>query len=169
MWPTIPGFTSPTINVLIGAGIAMFSSAFLNWNQRRVDRDRFRRSLVHEVDYLGDALERALDGPSDTCDIDDVERAMVRLSPDVIDADPSRMSKLTSSEIEQVYAFYEAVRIVNVELRRRRDDDGYDPERLSRAARRTVRLRDEVIDGMQRSRLSRLTEWYKDIDRRRGS
>jgi hypothetical protein len=94
---------------------------------------------------------------------------MACFSPDVIDADPSRMSKLTSSEIECVYEFYEVARVVTVELRRRRDDDGHDPERLSRAARRTVRLRDKVIDAMQRSRLSRLTEWYNDIDSGQGA
>ena len=164
-----PGVSQTTVNVLIGAGIAVFSSAFLNWNQRRVDRDRFRRSLIYEVEHVGDTLDRALDDASGACEIDDAERAMVRLSPDVLDADPSRMSKLTSSEIEPVYEFYEAARIVNVELRRRRDDDGHDPERLARAARRTVRLRDEVTDGMTRSRLSRLTEWYKDLESGRRS
>ncbi|WP_248897948.1 hypothetical protein [Haloplanus halobius] len=160
----IPGLDSATINVLIGAGIAMFSSAFLNWNQRRVERDRFRRSLIHEVDHVAETLDDLLDEGSGECTVTDVEEALVSLSPDVLDADPARMSKLTSKEIESVYEFYEATRLVTAELERRREGRDHDPERLYRHARRAVELRDEVTADITRSRLSRLTEWYKDID-----
>lgn len=160
------GIGTATFNVLVGALIAMFSSAFLNWNQRRVNRDRFRRSLLHEVEHIGTTLEGIVDEGNERCQVDDVEETLVSLSPDVLDADFAQTSKLTSREIEPVYEFYESARIVRRELRRRRDGEERDPTRLYRHAHRTVRLRDDVVDNMKRSRLSRFTEWYKDIDSR---
>lgn len=158
------GIPTETFNVLVGAGIALFSSGFLNWNQRRVERDRFRRTLVFEATYIRDAMQEFLDEASERLEVGDVEEALVSFSPDLLDADPSRMKTLTTSEILTVYEFYEAARLVKLELNRHADDDVDDPEKLFRQARRTVRLSNEVLDTVQRSRLSKLTEWYKDIE-----
>ena len=158
------GFSQATLNVLVGAGIAMFSSAFLNWNQRRVSRDRFRRSLLHEVEHIGDTIEGSLDESRERCTVDDVEEALVSLSTDIMDADMVQVGKLTSREIGPVYEFYEATRVVRIELERQRDGDDHDPGRLYRQAWQVVKLRDDVAANMKRSRLSRFTEWYKDLD-----
>lgn len=158
------GIDPATGNVLVGAFVAMATSAALNWNQRRVDRDRFRRALVHEVEHVGDAMAEICDDAAGECRIDDVEEALVRLSTDVIDADLAQVNKLTTSEIEAVYEFYEAVRLATLELERVRDDADHDPDRLYRQARRAVELRDRVTGDVTRSRLSRFTEWYKDRD-----
>lgn len=156
------GIDPATFNVLVGAGIAMFSSAFLNWNQRRVERDRFRRTLIHEVEYIGRVLDEFVDEDSQRCQVDDVEEALVRLSPDTLDAEFAQTTKLTTSEIEHVYEFYESTRLMRRELERHRDEAGRDPERLDRHAQRTRDSRDRVLANMKRSRLSQFTETYKD-------
>ncbi|WP_435064858.1 hypothetical protein [Halobaculum sp. EA56] len=158
----IPWLDPATINVLIGAAVALFSSAFLNWNQRRVRRDRLRRSILFEVDYISGILNDLIDDERGECVIDDTDRALLRLSPDMLEADPTRLSKLTTREIEPIYEFYEEARSVLIELERPGDEP--DPERLYVHAQRTVDCADHVRGNMRRSRLSLLTEWYKSVD-----
>lgn len=156
------GIDSATFNVLVGAVIALFSSVFVSWNGRRVRRDRLRRSLVHEVDHIGTAVERFL--TDDGCKVDDTEEALVNLSTDVLDANFAQLTKLTTAEIESAYEFYEATELTRRELRRRRDGEEYDPNRLRRRAQRTVAASEAIQQNVTRSRLSRLIEWYKDIE-----
>jgi len=161
------GIESATFNVLIGAVIAMFSSAFLNWNQRRVERDRFRRSLIHEMRHIGETLEQFVDEDAREVEVEDVEEVQVALSPDVLDSEFAQTTKLTTNEIEYVYEFYESARIMRRKLERQQEGEGADTDRLYRFARRTLRLRDESLQNMKRSRLSQFTERYKDVTSRK--
>lgn len=172
------GLSVEVTSALIGGGAGVLAYGALNWNERRIRRDRFRRSLVFEIRHVGKAIERleralpdpeAADSASDSglafdpeIDLDDLRS---RLSTDLLDAEFRSIGKLTTGEIRHVYRFHEAAGVVA----RRADTGALDPGDSTLREQIAVALetRDDALDSIRRSRLSRLTEWYKDVEARR--
>lgn len=179
------GLSVEVTSALIGGGAGVLAYGVLNWNERRIRRDRFRRSLLFEIRHVGAAIERldraladaadsagaadAADAESDpetTADPEmDLEDLRSRLSTDLLDAEFRSIGKLTTSEIRHVYRFYEASRVVARAVETR----GLDPTDSALREQVDVALetRDAALDSIRRSRLSRLTERYKDVEARR--
>lgn len=146
-------------SAVIGGLGGLTTYGFLNWNERRIRRDRFRRSLAFEIDHVGLALEdlsAALEADG-TLPADPELRAT--LATDLLDAEFRSIGKLTTREISRVYRFYEATAVV-----RRTVDEG-DPASLARdRIDAALESREEALGAINRSRLSRATEWFKDFE-----
>lgn len=146
-------------SVVIGGLGGVTTYGFLNWNERRIRRDRFRRSLAFEIDHVGQALEdfsAALE-EAETPPADPELRAA--LATDLLDAEFRAIGKLTTREISHVYRFYEATAVV----RRTVDEDGSASvarDRIDAA----LKARDDALAAIKRSRLSKATERVKDVD-----
>lgn len=178
------GLSVEVTSALIGGGAGVLAYGALNWNERRIRRDRFRRSLVFEIRHVGAAIERleralpdseAADpetaaGAETAADLDvdldvDLDDLRSRLSTDLLDAEFRSIGKLTTVEIRHVYRFHEAARVIA----RRAETGALDPGDSTLREQIAVALetRDDALDSIRRSRLSRLTEWYKDVEARR--
>lgn len=149
-------------SVVIGGLGGVTTYGFLNWNERRIRRDRFRRSLAFEIDHVGRSLEdlsAALEGAETPPDDQELHAA---LATDLLDAEFRAIGKLTTSEISHVYRFYEATAVVRGTV----DEDGLASvtrDRIDAA----LKARDDALGAIKRSRLSRATERFKDIEARR--
>ena len=178
------GLSVEVTSALVGGGAGVLAYGVLNWNERRIRRDRFRRSLIFEIRHVGEAierLERALPEPDAAdaavesnaepdCDREtqpdiDLDDLCSRLSADLLDAELRSIGKLTTGEIRHVYRFYEASRVIA----RRTETDAldWDDPALREQVAVALEARDAALDSIRRSRLSRLTEWYKDVEARR--
>ncbi len=152
-------------SALIGGLGGVTTYGFLNWNQRRISRDRFRRSLLFEIQHIGDTLEQigqALGDTDDPSTVGDVDELQAIVATDLLDAEFQSIGKLTTREIEQVYQFYEATNVVRQKIAGEivRDDS----ETLHRHVDTALQKRDAALASINRSRLSQLTERYKDIE-----
>ncbi|MBB6647730.1 hypothetical protein [Halobellus ruber] len=163
------GLPAGLFNVLLGALITIASTlvawAGLHWNQRRVDRDRTRRAVVHEVNHIADNVAELIDLESGAVLEPEVDRIVVTLSPDTLDDDLRQVNKLTSPEVRRIYEFYELTRVLRRKLDGRSGDE-VGGEDVRAVANEIVEKRDEIDRIIKRSRLSLFTEWYKERDRR---
>jgi len=169
----IAGLSPSTVNILLGAGITVASTmvawALLHFNQRRIIRDRTRRIVLHETAHIADAVEQLVEAGDLRLDADDLDRVAVALSTDVLNEDLLQINKLTSPEVEAIYAFYESAQLLERELDRAEPtDEGtehLDRSRFERRARQLLTHHERIHRTVKRSRLSRFTEWYKEQDR----
>lgn len=165
------GIDSSVFDILIGALITILSTmvawALLHFNQRRVDRDRTRRAILHEVNHIADNVERLIDLETGTAAEDSIDLAVIMLSADVLEEDFRQVNKLTSPEVRSVYEFYELTRVLKRKLRRQEQREETTGKNLGYVAEKIVNKRDEINRRVTRSRMSLLTEWYKERDRRR--
>jgi len=169
----VGGLSPSTVNILLGAGITVASTmvawALLHFNQRRIVRDRTRRIVLHETAHIATAVEQLVEDGDLRLEADDLDRVAVALSTDVLNEDLLQINKLTSPEVEAIYAFYESAQLLEKELDRAApaedDTEHLDRSRFERRARRLLRHHDRIRRTVKRSRLSRFTEWYKERDR----
>jgi hypothetical protein len=166
------GLPPALLNILLGAVITIMSTvlawAGLHWNQRRVDRDRTRRAIIHEVDHIDDNLEDLIDLDSGVVKESEIDRVIVTLSPDVLEEDFRQVNKLTSPEVKSIYEFYELTRVLKRKLQQQ-DHNDIDGKGVQQVANEILEKRDEFRRNVKRSRLSLFTEWYKERDRKRRS
>lgn len=146
----------------VTGGIVTYGA--LNWNQRRIERDRFRRSLLFEIRHIGDVLAD-LDSSENIGDGADLDELQALLSTDLLDADFQSIGKLTTRELQHVYRFYEACNVVRDKLAGNGSAASEVP--VQEQIETALAYRDTAIDAIDRSRLSQLTEWYKDVDAKR--
>lgn len=152
------------LSVLAGVSGGIVTYGFLNWNQRRIERDRFRRSLMFEIEHIGNILER-LDEVENATHAADLDELRAGLSTDLLDSDFQSIGKLTTRELQHVYRFYESSRVVREKLA-----NGVATEAdtaLQKQIQTAMNYRDIALQNINRSRLSKLTEWYKNIDANR--
>lgn len=164
------GIDSALFNLLLGAAVTMASTmvawAVLHWNQRRIERDRTRRAVAHEVDHIVDSVERLIDLDTGLVKEGSLDEVLITLSPDVLSEDFRQVNKLTTAEVKTIYEFYELTRVLQRKLRRQEDQEEIRGDGVGRIARRIVDKRDEINYHLTRSRLSLFTKWYKERDRR---
>jgi len=165
------GIDSTVFNILLGAVISILTTALvwatLHFNQRRIRRDRTRRTVYYEVNHIADNIEQLIDLNSGTIDEDDIDSVLVTLSPDALEEDFRQINKLTSPEVESIYGFYEFTRVLKRKLQRQEGGDGETKQKeVRRAAENILDKRDEVKQNVRRSRASLFTEWLKELDRR---
>ncbi|WP_049982275.1 hypothetical protein [Halorubrum sp. BV1] len=173
---TAGGLSVEVTSALIGGGAGVLAYGLLNWNERRIRRDRFRRSLIFEIRHVGEAIEQLeveLFGDEgvepETATVRDGalcrDELRARLSTDLLDAELRSIGKLRTTEIRHVYRFYEASRVIARRVGEGTLDRG--DTTLHDQIAVALDARDNALDSIRRSRLSRLTEWYKDVEARR--
>jgi hypothetical protein len=159
------GLDSQVLNLLLGASITIGSTlgawAILHWNQRRVSRDRTRRAIIHEIDYITTSVGQLIDLESGKVSDGEIDHVIITLSPDVIEEDFQQIKQLTSPEVESIYEFYELSRV----LKRKLDSGNDNKEKTKQVATEIIQKGKEVDESIKRSRLSLFTEWYKQRDR----
>lgn len=166
MFGTVTGVLGIRLtSALLGGLGGVVTYGALNWNERRIRRDRFRRSIVFEIGHIREALDRLdrnLHEPIDGRSCADLDQLRSTLSTDILDADFQAIGKLTTREIRAVYRFHEACRVVSRKINA--DElDGVDPS-LQASITEAIETGDTALDRINRSRLSRATEWYKDVE-----
>lgn len=152
-------------SALIGGLGGVTTYGFLNWNQRRISRDRFRRSLLFEIQHIGDTLEHIEQTLGDTDDpstVGDADELQAFVATDLLDAEFQSIGKLTTREIEQVYQFYEATNVVRQKIGGEIGVEERDT--IQRHVNTALEKRDAALASINRSRLSQLTERYKDVE-----
>jgi hypothetical protein len=159
-----------TLSVVLGGVISIGSTMFvwglLHFNQRRVERDRTRRAILHEVDHIANNIEQLIDLDSGAISDDDLDWVTVTLSTDLLNENFLQINKLTSPEIQSVYEFYEATRVLASRLENDAGGERSKRSEIRQAANEVLTAHKEVRSTMKRSRLSRFTEWYKQLDRK---
>ena len=160
---------SATFNVVLGAVITICSTmaawALLHFNQRRVERDRTRRTILHEVDHIENNIHKHIDLDTGKVIDHNVDQVLIVLSPDILEDDFHQIKKLTSPEVRSIYEFYESSRVLKRKLRRQESGDEIDDFGVKHTAQKIVDKQEEVHQNVRRSRLSLLTEWFKELDR----
>lgn len=148
-------------SALAGVTGGILTYGVLNWNQRRIERDRFRRSLIFEIEHIGEMLERLKDAENIDQAADRDELRAV-LSTDLLDSEFQSIGKLTTQELQHVYRFYEASNVVRDKLAENLASET--EATLQNQIETALNCRDTALQNIDRSRLSQLTEWYKNID-----
>jgi hypothetical protein len=163
---------SAFFSVILGGVLTILSTvlawALLHFNQRRVDRDRTRRAIIHEVNHIADNIIKLIDIESGEIVQEDVDRVIVTLSTDVLNEDLLQINKLTSPEVKNIYEFYEATRVLESKIQDWEDGNGSQAA-IKTAAERVLTNRNEIHQTVKRSRISLFTEWYKQRDREQRS
>ncbi len=148
-------------SALLGGLGGVATYGFLNWNERRIRRDRFRRALLFEIEHIGETLDQ-LDATTSAATPTAQVSLEHTLSTDLLDADFQSIGKLTTREIKAVYRFYEATATLNETLHTSSTTGA--ESAVDDQLQLALEERDRALATITRSRLSRATEWYKNVD-----
>lgn len=157
------GIASDTVNILIGAGIALFSTFLADWIRRRTERVRIRRGLIVEIESMENILLSVITAE----DLDDgihkmFERVDKRLSTSIYSDNRSNMKSLTRREIEMLVTFYPMVEVFKDELTSTRVSSNPNKGRISNEndslierAKTLHKTRDEVLQELEKGPVDR--------------
>lgn len=103
----LPDIPQATLNVLLGAIIAIGGTGIYNWNQRRIQRNNLRRALILEIVLAGVSIQAIINhnGTLPHSDIDPVSFLPSR----IYEANIGEIKSLNRNEIEAVFQFYTGI------------------------------------------------------------
>lgn len=148
MLPEIP---QPTLNVLLGAVIAIAGTGIYNWNQRRIQRNNLRRALILEIVLASISIQAIINNegtpPHSNIDTESF------LPSKVYEANLSEITTLNRNEIEDVFQFY-----TGLELMRDRVSpyEVADPEYVIGMRDESLRVLEELRQGTRYRLLRRI-------------
>lgn len=90
---------------LLGALSVLLADLGLNWNERRMRRQRIRREFIVELESMDRPL-RALRNEAQRTGTCDVEPYRTRLRPDVFRSNMDDLKYLRTRELEVLYSYY---------------------------------------------------------------
>ena len=139
MLPEIP---QATLNVLVGAVIAIAGTGIYNWNQRRIQRNNLRRALILEIVLASVSIQMIINNEG-TLPHADINTESF-LPSKVYEANLGEIKTLNRNEIEAVYQFYSML-----ELMRDRVSpyEVADPEYVFEMRDRSLRVLEELRRG----------------------
>lgn len=158
MFPQIP---QATLNVLIGAVVALTGTGIYNWNQRRIERYNLRRALILEIILAGVSIQTVInhEGTLPHSDIDPESFFPSK----IYEANLGSINSLNRNEIEAVFQFYSG-------LERMREQvsvtDPIDPEFVVHQKEESLRALKELRRGpiyrlLRRVRIYRSDDAYE--------
>ena len=107
MLPEIP---QPTLNVLLGALIAISGTGLYNWNQRRIQRDNLRRALILEIVLASVSIQMIINNEG-TLPHSNINTETF-LPSKVYEANLNDIKILNRNEIEAVFQFYTGLELM---------------------------------------------------------
>jgi len=147
-----------TLNVLVGAVIALIGTGIFNWNQRRVRRNNLRRVLILEIVLAGASIF-AIANHRGTLPKKWIDPADF-LPSDLYEANLDKLQLLSANEIEAIFQFYTTLSLLRSEV------GYYEPapaERVAMAQEEALEALGELRKGTFRRGLRGLLFWrYKD-------